>query len=143
MCQFITELLLPAFPHNMHQNMFLFSCFFSDVPFHYRITPTSISTCHALKYFLVVIFISDMPILRQITPASVSTYHASKHFQFVMLFSYVPIYCQIIAFQTNTELCCTCRVVHVSWFTWIVLCNFLRFCHINLPKQRLILLRGI
>ena len=26
MCQFITELLLPAFPHFMHPNIFLFSC---------------------------------------------------------------------------------------------------------------------
>ena len=130
MCQFITELLLPAFPHIMHQNMFLFSCFFSDVPIHYRITPTSISTCHALKYFLVLMFFSDMPIHRQITPATVSTYHASKHFQFVMLFSYVPIYCQSTAFKTSTELCCPCS----PWFTWIVLCKFLRFCHINLLK---------
>ena len=26
------------------------------MPIHYRITPTSISTCHALKYFLVLMF---------------------------------------------------------------------------------------
>jgi hypothetical protein len=123
---------------------FFVHMFYSDVPIHHRITPASISTYHASKYVLVLMFLSDMPIHRKITPASVSTYHASKHFQFVMLFSCVPIYCQITAFQTSTEFCCTRRVVRVlPGSHGLCSASFSVSATLTSPKQRLILLSGI
>ena len=98
---------------------FLFSCFFSDVPIHRQITPTSISTYHASKYFLFLCTNSspnyscqhfhiscikicpcshafyDVPIYCLITPTSISTYHALKYFLVLMFFSDIPIHRQI------------------------------------------------